>query len=431
MDRRHFLMGAAMAVGLGPGRALARNFSRAPARVALLLPLTGAAAALGQLLQGTALAAADAINRAGLGGERAVQLQIEDWASEPRRFDALARRFATGEGRPAAVFGPCPGGLREELGRYLDAVDGVLWDPGGYEGGECSAGILHFGPTPHQSLTQALPFLAAELGGRFLLVPGEGSHARGLSRLSRWALGRMGAEVVGEADPDNRQAWLARAGREQVNVVICTLEGSELADFLRAYAALRLDPQAMPIFNPLMTELDVRAVGPALAAGHVACQPYFADWRTLGNDRFQAALGKRLGPDMVPTVQAEALWGQLHLFAAAIAALDDVTPHPMLVREAARGREVLLPQGRVRLDGATLHPGLWPKLAVATPEGGFKVIARSERPIPARPFWGWGEGAARLRSRRTTDFYLYLKCHVRLLLSDNHLFSMVLLTKIK
>lgn len=389
MDRRQFLFGAAAGL-LQPGREPPplRAFSRPPARAALLLPLTGERAVLGRLLHGTALAAVEAINRAGLGGARAVELRVEDWGSDPRRFDALVRQLGAGEGRPAALIGPCPHALRTEVAAFLDAQDSVLWDPQGHAGGGCGMGILPFGPTPYQSLTQSLPFMAAEVGRRFLLVPGDTPYGRGLADIARWALRRMDAEVVGEAGANDRVAWLGRLRREGVNVVLCTLEDAALAEFLRAYAAARLDPREIPVLSPTMTELDVAAAGPAVAAGHVACQPYFAGWRTLGNDRFLAVLRRRLGQGAVPTAQAEALWGLLHLFATAVAGLGELGLHPILVREAARGRDVLLPQGRVRLEADTLHPSLWPKLAVATADGGFSVIARSDRPVSALPLWG-------------------------------------------
>lgn len=388
MDRRQFLLSAG-AAGLIARKAEARAFSRAPARAVLLVPLTGGQAPLGRLLHATALAAVDAVNRAGLGGRRAVELQVEDWRSDPRRFDALVRQYGSGEGRPAGLFGPCPPESRAEVAAWLEASDSVLWDPLPHSGGDLGFGIVPLGPTPYQSLSQALPYLAAEVGRRFLVVAGEGAYGARLAAIGRWALGRMDAEVVGEAVPGTRKAWLARLRRENVNVVLCTLEGAALADFLRAYAEARLDPQEIPILAPTMTELDLAAAGPLLAAGHVSCQPYFAGWDTLGNERFKAALRRRLPPGQVPTAQAEALWGLLHLFAAAIGFLDDVAPHPVLVREAARGRDVLLPQGRVQLDADTLQPRLWPKLGVATAEGGFKVIARSDRPVAPLPSWGF------------------------------------------
>lgn len=388
MDRRQFLFGAgAASLGQAP-LVVGRGFSRPPARAALLLPLTGEQAPLGRLLHGTALAAVEAINRAGLGGSRAVELRVEDWASDPRRFDVLVRQLGAGEGRPAALLGPCPHALRGEVAAFLEAMDGVLWDPQGHAGGAFGPGILPFGPTPYQSLTQSLPYMAAEVGRRFLLVPGDNPYGRKLAGIARWALGRMDAELMGEAGGDDRLAWLGRLRRQRVNVVLCTLEGAALAEFLRAYAEAGLDPQEIPILSPTMTELDLAAAGPSVAAGHVACQPYFAGWRTLGNERFLATVRRRTGLNVLPTVQAEALWGLLHLFAAAIAAVGDVGLHPILVREGARGRDVLLPQGRVRLEADTLHPSLWPKLGVATAEGGFKVIARSDRPVPPLPLWG-------------------------------------------
>ncbi|MGE5478050.1 MAG: transporter substrate-binding protein [Bacteroidales bacterium] len=387
MDRRNFLLGCT-AAGLVPGCAWARAFSRAPARAVLLLPLTGERAALGSLLHATALAAADSVNRAGLGGRRAIELRVEDWRSDPRRFDALIRQLGSGEGRAAALIGPCPSQSRAETAAWLVANDAVLWDPMPHSGGICGDGILSLGSTPYQSLSQSLGFMAAEVGRRFLLVPGDSGYGRELGEVARWAIGRMDAELLGVAGAHERRHWLARLRRERADVVVCTLEGAELADFLHAYAEARLDPRETPILAPTMTELDVALAGGAVAEGHVACQPYFAAMATLGNDRFLAALRRRLAPGQVPTAQAEAMWGLLHLFARAVGALDDLDPHPILVREAARGQDVLLPQGRVRLDPATLHPYLWPKLAVVTADGGFKVIARSDRPVAPLPFWG-------------------------------------------
>lgn len=378
--------GATLA-GMLPGRATARPV----ARIVLLLPLSGEDAALGQMLHGIAAAAIDAVNKGRLAGARALVAQVEDWRSDPARFDALARRLAAGEGRAASLFGPCPPSGRGPLGTYLDQVDGLLWDPAGYEGGECSGGIIHGGPTPNQCLKQALPFLCAEVGRRFLLVGDEGIHSRALNRVARWALGRIGATVVAEAT-DDPASWLLRVRRERIDVIFCSLQGKRLAGILRAYRAAKLDPLERPIFAPTMTELDTRMVGGRLAAGHVACQPYFAGLRTLANDRFLVALRRRLGPAFVPTAVAEALWGQIHLFARAVSVLDDVDPHPVLVREAARDSEVALPQGRVRLEGENLHAALWPKIGVAENDGSFKVIARSDRRLGAEPFWGPPQG---------------------------------------
>jgi ABC-type branched-subunit amino acid transport system substrate-binding protein len=397
MDRRAFLFSAAASL-LPSGQ----HHPAAEARAVLLLPLTGERAPLGRMLRGVALAAAESVNRALPRGARRVALQVEDWQSDPRRFDALVRRHGVGEGRPAALMGPCPHELRRDVGTFLEAVDGALWDPQGYEGGECSPALLHFGPTPHQSLTQALPFLAREVGNRFLLVAGEGAYGSGLARVGKWALGRMGAELVGKAEPGMRVAWLRKLKRERVDVVLCTLEGAELAGFLAAYGELRLDPASQPILAPAMTELEARAAG-SLAAGHVSCQPYYAAWRTLGNDRFLAALRRYLEPGTVPTAQGEALWGLIHLFGYAVANLGSLTLHPVLVREAARGRELLLPQGRVVVETETLHPRLWPKLAIVNSDGSFKVIARSQRAVPPLPFWGLDSGACPARDVAVED----------------------------
>lgn len=393
MDRRHFLRTAgalAALASMAPTRARARE----AAHIALLLPLSGEQAALGRMLAGTAQAAVAAVARQHGAGSRRITATIEDTQSDPVRFGLLARVLGSGPERAVSLFGPCPASVRPDLGVFLERAGGLLWDPDGYEGGDCSAGIIHGGATPHQSLKQMLPFLAAEVGPNFLLVGDNGLYSQGMSRVARWAIERMGASVVGEAvSRDEHRAWLARVESGRVDVVFCSLQGAALVEFLRAFHAAGLDSLETPIASPCMSELEARACGPGVAAGHVACQPYFASLRTLGNDRFLATLRRSLGRQFVPTALAESLWGQIHLFARAIAVLDDIPPHPVLVREVVKGSEVLLPQGRVAVQADGLHARLWPKIGVAQADGSFKVVARSDRAIDPVPFWGLGSGA--------------------------------------
>lgn len=391
MERRHFLKMTA-AAALAPTRV----WGGAPARIALLLPLSGEQAVLGHMLAGVAQVAVAAINRRRLAGSRQVVAQVVDWRSDARRFEALARGLGSGLDRPVSLFGPCPALVRPALGAFLERAGGLLWDPQGYEGGECTAGIMHGGPTPHQSLTQMLPFLASEVGPNFLLVGDNGAYSQGMARVARWAITRMGASVVGEALSDaERSAWLGKVQPGRVDVLFCSLQGTPLVEFLTAFHAAGLDPLETPVASPCMTELDTMACGPGVAAGQVACQPYFAGLRTLGNDRFLAVLRKSLGRGFVPTTTAESLWGQLHLFARAIAILDNVRPHPLLVREIIKGCEILLPQGRVAVQADGLHTHVWPKIGVVQADGSFMVVARSDRAIAPVPFWGLdAEGCA-------------------------------------
>lgn len=390
MDRRTFVFSAAaIASGLAPaGRAQAQRV----ARIGLLLPLTGERAAEGQMVRHAALLAVDLANRERRSGRPVIVAQVVDCGSQAKRFAAGLRRLVADE-QTISVFGLCPPGERAGLGDFLAAQSGLFWEAGPAETGECHPNVIHGGPTPHHSLATLLPFMSAEVGRRFLLVgDGDGRRA-GLLAAASAMLGESGATQVGEAAlvrEGDFDGLLRRIRRERVDVVLSLLEGARQVALLRAYREGRLDPLEIPIASPTLTEADMAVAGPLVAAGHVAVQPYFTTWQSPENARFLGQLRGRHGAACLPGAVAEASWWQIQLFARALDALGPGELHPLTMREAARDRWVGAPQGRVRLDGATLHADLWPKVAVVDSSGRAKVLARTGQAVAALPAWGQG-----------------------------------------
>lgn len=395
MDRRTFVFSAAaMGAGLVPaGRPQAARV----ARIGLVLPLTGERAAEGQMVRNAALLAVEQANRDRRAGRPVIVAQVIDCGSQAKGFAAALRPLVADE-RTISLFGLCPPGERAGLRDFLAAQDGLFWDPGPAETGECHPHIMHAGPTPHHSLGTLLPFMAAEVGRRFLLVgDGDGRRAELLAAAAAM-LGEQGATQVGEAalirDGDF-DVLLRRIRRERVDVVLSVLEGARQVALLRAYRESRLDPLEIPIASPTLTEADMAAAGPGVAAGHIAVQPYFTTWQSPENADFLGQLRRRHGPAFLPTALAEAAWCQIQLFATALDALGPGELHPVTVREAARDRWVSAPQGRVRVDGATLHAELWPKVAVVESSGRAKVLARTAQAVAPLPAWGLGGAGCR------------------------------------
>lgn len=388
MDRRTFVFSAAaIAAGLAPA---GRPRAAAAARIGLVLPLTGERAGQGGMVRDAALLALDQANRDRRPGRPHIVAQLIDCGSRRDRFAAALRRLVTVEDS-VSVFGLCPPGAGAELVDFLSGHDALFWDPAPAESGACSPHVVHAGPTPHHSLGTLVPFMVAEVGRRFLVVgDGDGRRA-GLLAAAVAMLDDSGATAVGEpalVAGEDFAGVLRRIRHERVDVVLSTLEGPHQVALLRAYKEARLDPLEIPIASPTLTEADMVAAGPGVAAGHIAAQPYFTTWRSPENAAFVAALRRRHGAALLPDALAEAAWCQVQLFARALDALGPGELHPVTVREAARDRWVAAPQGRVRLDGATLHAELWPKVAVVEPSGRAKVLARTARPMAPLPAWG-------------------------------------------
>ena len=392
MERRTFLTSTGL---LAAGTILAARGGRAsppPAvPVGLLLPLSGPDSDLGAAMRDTALMAVDEVNRA----RRRHRLAafVEDGAGERPAFCRALDRL-TGDRRAASVFGLCPPEARPDLLRRIEDRQSLFWDPAPTPGGECSGYIVHGGPTPHQSLKNLIPWLAEQVGGRFLLVGTDLPWPAELVRVAREMAEEVDAEVVAPPrllPPGHAEfsAELEPARRGEADVVLAFLTGRSLVAFLRQYRAAGVDPLACPVASPTLTEREVAAAGPAVAADAIAAAPYFADWQSPANRLFLQHLRRFSPRHCVPGALAEAIWTQVHLFAATLDRLEAGDVAPSTVREAARDCQVAAPKGTVRVDGATLHSLLWPKIAVVEPSGQFRVLERTVAPVPPLPFWAW------------------------------------------
>lgn len=389
MERRTFLASILAAAGLAAAGDTAA--AAAAVRIALVLPLTGADAARGRMVRHGALLALDEINaRAGRNGPVIVAL-VEDTRSDPRAFLDALRRLA-GHEKVSSVFGLCPHPVRDDLPRALEKLDGLFWDPAPTPGGVCSKHVIHGGSTPYQSLKHLVPWAVGQVGGRMLLVGGDEPHPRELMRVCRQVLARVGGEAVGRdiavaAGGGDFTEVIKRVKAGGVDAVFSALEGDRAVALLRQVKAAGIDPRAVPIVSPTLTEMEVAAAGPGVAAGHVAAQPWFSSWVSPASWRFMDRMRRRHGGSVRPSALAEAAWTQIHLFAAALGNLAGGDIHPVNIREAAKERAVDAPQGRVRVDGGSLHATAWPKIAVVEPAGRFRILARAAREVPPLPFW--------------------------------------------
>ncbi|MGE0239593.1 MAG: transporter substrate-binding protein, partial [Parvibaculaceae bacterium] len=138
------------------------------------------------------------------------------------------------------------------------------------------------------------------------------------------------------------------------------------------------NPEKMPMASLTTSANEVAAMGGDAAAGHFTSAPYFMVHKSPENEKFVAAYKKRWGDDKVTHFVSEPCYFQMYLFKQAvekIGSAGEVTPDT--IREAIKGQEMIAPQGKIRLEKENLHTWLWPKIAVAKPDGQFEVLKDS------------------------------------------------------
>lgn len=407
MDRRTFLLsGAAATSGLllpRSGRAASRVV-----RVGLVLPLSGPDAARGRMARNGALLAIDEVNRRS-GNRLSIISLVDDSRSDAKSFLSALNRMVNHE-KALSVFGLCPEGAREPMLGIVEKAKGLFWDCGPNPGGECSKHVVNCGPTPHQSLKHLVPWVVANVGPRLLPVGGTDALGRELLRVAMdntAAIGGKPLDPMVIKDRDGIGKAIARVRNGGVDAVLSTLSGEAAGDLLRAWRAHGIDPRHIPIVSPTLSEIEVAAAGPGNAFGAIAAQPYFSSWASPENWRFMDRMRRHHGAKAAPSALAEAMWFQIHLLAEALGNLADGDLLPLNLREAAKDREVAAPQGRIRVEGGSLHTVLWPKIAVAEPSGRFRILARASQGLRPLPFWAHpgkactGSGPAKAQARHS------------------------------
>ena len=77
------------------------------------------------------------------------------------------------------------------------------------------------------------------------------------------------------------------------------------------------------------------------------------------------------------------------MFKQAVEKLDPSDIAPDTIREAIKGVELVAPQGPVKIDPATLHTYLWPKIGVCKSDGQFEILQQSSEwlePVPYKAY---------------------------------------------
>jgi len=357
-------------------------------KVGVLFSLTGGLAIIEESLHKATIMAIEEINAAG--GINGMKLRAveADPASDPATFAAKARTLVIKD-KCVTVFGSYTSASRKAVLPVFEKQNNLYFYPTLYEGRECSKNVIYTGAVPNQQQDDFIPYLVKTYGKRWSLIGSNYIYPKEENNYCKILLKKLGCEVLMEEyvplGHSEFSSVVNKFKNDKPNVIFSTVVGDSVVALHKQYRAAGLNPEKMPMASLTTSENEVAAMGGDAAAGHLTSAPYFMVHQSAENEKFVSSYKKRWGSDKVTHFVSEPAYFGVYLFKQALEKIGkgDITPNT--IREAVKGQEMIAPQGKIKIDPATLHTYLWPKIGICKSNGQFDIIQKTDqwrKPIP-------------------------------------------------
>ena len=361
-----------------------------PIRVGVLFSRAGTTSRveISQLF-GTFFAIREINDGGGIDGRELVAVHY-DPECVPQKYRLLAEKLVQDD-RINVIFGCYMSSTRKAVMPVVEKWQRLLLYPTPYEGFEFSRNIIYTGAAPNQNSAQLADYMTRHFGVRVYLVGSDYIYPYESNRImSDFILERPGGTKLAERyvrlDATERDFLpIARDIKDkQPDFVFSTVVGKGTRMLYQACADAGIDPAKTPIASLTTCEAEVSEMGTRIAAGHITAAPYFQAVDTPVNRECLARFRALYGDEIEPNMCWEAAYFQVHMFARAMKQsgsdeIDRLLPYLL-------GSEFDAPQGRVRIDPATHHTRLYPRIGRVGGDGRFLVVAESCVGVDADPY---------------------------------------------
>lgn len=364
-----------------------RDLSRGPIKIGILHSLSGTMAVSEQPVVEATLFAVEELNRHGGIMGRKIQPIVVDGKSDWAVFAAEAERLITRD-KVSAIFGCWTSACRKTVKPVFEKFNSVLFYPVQYEGLEDSPNIVYTGAAPNQQIIPAIKWSLDNLGRRFFLVGSDYVFPRTANHLIKAQLTALRGDVVGEEyAPLGSQDFSAIAAHilaARPDVVLNTINGDSNLGFYKAIREAGIRSEQIPVMSFSIAEGEIRAIGPAVAAGDYAVRNYF---QTVDSPENQAFL-KRFRATHVPgyafTAPMEAAYFGVMMWAKAVAEAHSTDYRDF--RSTLKGQSMTAPGGIVSIDPSTQHVWRTVRIGQIQPDGNIRIRWDSQRPVRPVPY---------------------------------------------
>ena len=397
--------GAALPLG---APALIRSANAADTvKLGCLFSSSGTMANLEGRLNYVAKMAAAEINAAGGVNGKTVEVVASDPASDWPLYAQVGRQMLT-ETKVAALFGCWTSVSRKTVLPVVEQNDGLLFYPLHFEGDENSKNVVYVNSPPASSVLPAVDYLMSPDGveaKRFFMIGSDYVWPRTINKQLKGYWKSKGIEESAWKEEyvpfsfSNFQTLVnqVRAFADAPGgkcVVVLTVVGSSIPDFLREFANQGITATDVPILGLDMVEADLEGLDTKKLVGHLNCWAYLQQAKGEANTKFLAGWKDFVAKEKVPFSADVAIdpmvstYDAVHLWAMAAkkAGTFDVPE----VRKAFAGLSFDCPSGyKIAMTAENNYVSRGVFIGSVNESQGFDVLWQSKdapKPVPMSPF---------------------------------------------
>jgi sigma-54 dependent transcriptional regulator, acetoin dehydrogenase operon transcriptional activator AcoR len=268
----------------------------------------------------------------------------------------------------------------------LEQYNCLLVYPALYEGQEIHPNVFYIGELPNQQVVSLLKFIVQHFGRRIYLIGNDYIYPRYTNQQIREILNELNGEVVGEQyvplGHTQFKRYLQDIQLTSPSVIFSTLVGESVLKFYQAYYEQGLNPEKLPIFSPITTELEIQSMGSKYAAGHYSCSSYFQSLDIPENLQFVQGMKERYGRDTVISSVMANTYSGIQMILDAIVHLQSTDRKKIL--NYLYNKTFPSPSGKITIE-SNHHLSREVRIGQANLDGQFNIVWSSEQPIPAKP----------------------------------------------
>ena len=376
-------------------------------KLGCLFSSSGTMANLEGRLNYVARMAADEINASGGVLGRQVEIVVTNPASDWPTYAQIGRQLLQ-EQKVAALFGCWTSVSRKSVLPVVEQNDGLLYYPLHFEGEENSKNVVYLNSPPSSSVLPAVDYLMGSEGvgaKRFFMLGSDYVWPRTINKILKgyWATKGITAASWQEnyvpfgfsnfQNLVNQIRSFASAGGGQP-IVVLTVVGSSIPDFLREYVNQGVKPTDIPVLGLDMVEADLEGLKTEGLVGTLNCWAYLQNAPGARNKTFLAnwaSYVKKSGAPFSGTTVIDPMvstYDGIHLWALAAkkAGSFDVPA----VRSAFPGLSLADPSGyMLQMTGANNYVSRGVFIGSVNANQGFDVLWQSKdtpKPVPFSPY---------------------------------------------
>jgi urea transport system substrate-binding protein len=351
--------------------------------------------------------AADEINAKGGVNGRTIEVAVSDPASDWPLYAQTAKQMLEQE-KVAALFGCWTSVSRKTVLPVVEQADGLLFYPLHFEGDENSKNVVYVNSPPASSVLPAVDYLMGDDGvsaKRFFMIGSDYVWPRTINKQLKGYWKSKGiADTAWKEEyvpfgfsnfqtlVNQVRAFADRGGGKPI--VVLTVVGSSIPDFLREFANQGIKATDIPVLALDMVESDLEGLNTEPLVGHLNCWAYLQNAKGAANTAFLKQWADYVAANKVPfkgnvvidpmvsAYNSVRLWAM----AAAKAGSFDVPE----VRKAFAGLTLDDPSGyKLAMTAENNYVARGVFIGSVNEQQGFDVLWQSKdtpKPVPFSPY---------------------------------------------